>query len=216
MSDGPDHSDFEAKLWRSAHEEKPSALVRESVLAAALTAAGVAGGGGGASNAPPAPGTATAVKGVALGWKLAAAVVVAAGAAAVFFATRPAEGVAPMSAAPVISLAPAASTAPLEATPVVPVTAPPLPASEPSAPAARPVPPPAPTAPPSPRALTLADEIVAIDAARAALARGDRTAALRSLDGYDRTFPHGALAPEAAALRARVKKSRANADAGAP
>ncbi len=218
MSDRPDDSEFEAKLWRSAHDEKPSAHVRESVLAAALAAGGVGGGGGGPSNAPPAPGGgAIGAKGIALGWKLAAVIALTAGAAAIFVAVRPAESGAPAAAPAAASPVPSVATT-IEARPVVPATAPALASSEPSAsPAEPPAHAPLTSATPTaPRAPTLADEIVAIDAARAAIERGDTSAALRALDGYDRTFPHGALAPEAAALRARVKKARTNVDAAAP
>jgi hypothetical protein len=137
---------------------------------------------------------------------------VAVGAAAIVVAMRPSETHAPTAMTPFVSAAPTTSAV-LEippAAPAAPTAAAELPSSEPSAAAARPA------APAVPRVLTLADEIVAIDGARASLDRGDTTAAIRSLDDYDKTFPHGALAPEAAALRARVKKALATVDAGAP
>jgi hypothetical protein len=37
--------------------------------------------------------------------------------------------------------------------------------------------------------------------ARARIVAGDPAGALRALDGYDKAFPRGVLAPEAAALR---------------
>ena len=216
MSDGSDRSDFEEKLWRSAQEEKPAASVQERALAAALAAGG--GGGGGGSNAPPSPNAALGAKGAALGWKLAAAAAVIAGAAAIFATSRPSEKRAP--AVPVVATGPSpAVSAPMLEAPAAPQTATPPP-SEPSAATPEPAAPvPAPVRAPSPsapRALTLADEVAAIDAARASLARGDTTGALRALDGYDRTFPRGKLAPEAAALRARANRALPTVDGGGP
>jgi len=57
--------------------------------------------------------------------------------------------------------------------------------------------PPKPSAP----APSLADEVTALDAARAALARGDSALALTDLDAYERRFPSGVLAPEADVVR---------------
>jgi hypothetical protein len=51
----------------------------------------------------------------------------------------------------------------------------------------------------SPR--TLAGELAALDAARAALAAGDARRALAGADAYDRDYPHGVLAQEAAVVR---------------
>lgn len=48
---------------------------------------------------------------------------------------------------------------------------------------------------------SLAREVELVEAARAALARGDASAALRSLDTYDREIPAGTLSPEARVLR---------------
>jgi hypothetical protein len=48
---------------------------------------------------------------------------------------------------------------------------------------------------------TLAAEIAALEAVRGALASGDPSASLRSLDDYDRRFASPALGPEAAVLR---------------
>jgi hypothetical protein len=47
----------------------------------------------------------------------------------------------------------------------------------------------------------LKQEVQQIDRVRAALSAGDRDRALQLLDGYDRKFPTGTLAPEAAKLR---------------
>jgi len=83
------------------------------------------------------------------------------------------------------------------------------------APAAAPLPPQAdadlPTAPvaaPGPRlrsgarpAVSLSQELAALDAARATLARGNAEGALFLLDGYDRSCPHGKMGIEAEILR---------------
>ncbi|MBX3205725.1 MAG: hypothetical protein KF764_11700 [Labilithrix sp.] len=47
----------------------------------------------------------------------------------------------------------------------------------------------------------LAREVALVEEARAALARGDATAALGALDAHDREFPSGTLSPEARVLR---------------
>jgi hypothetical protein len=48
---------------------------------------------------------------------------------------------------------------------------------------------------------TLAEEVDALDRARAALSRGDSRAALQALDAYGRAYPRGRLALEAEVLR---------------
>jgi hypothetical protein len=48
---------------------------------------------------------------------------------------------------------------------------------------------------------SLAHEVELVEAARAALARGDAAGALRSLDAHDRELPAGALMPESRVLR---------------
>lgn len=207
MSEGPKDSDFGARLWRSAHAESPSDEVRARALAAALSAGAGGGGGGGNSNAPPSPNAAIGAKGAALGWKLALGIALVAGGVVLFVTTRPAEHHGSPASLPVASAVPSPSAS---ASPIVEARSMPsgeaaeAPSAEPSAnaPRAASAPPPPPPPPSSaPRALTLADEVVAIDAARAVLARGDARAALRALDGYDKTFPRGTLAPEAEALR---------------
>jgi hypothetical protein len=57
---------------------------------------------------------------------------------------------------------------------------------------------PAPSASPE---TSLAREIRSLDAARAALDRGDGATAIAALDRHDRAFPHGVLESEAAVLR---------------
>jgi hypothetical protein len=59
----------------------------------------------------------------------------------------------------------------------------------------------APTPGASPPSVAASEEIRAIEAARAALSRGDTNAALAQLDGYDAIHPYGQLKPESMALR---------------
>lgn len=51
---------------------------------------------------------------------------------------------------------------------------------------------------------TVAEEVTALDRARAALAAGDGNGALARLDAYERRYPTGTLLPEAAVLRVRA------------
>jgi hypothetical protein len=61
---------------------------------------------------------------------------------------------------------------------------------------------PEPVASPSvPSSSQLASEIATLDQAKHAVKSGDSVRALHILDSYDATFSHGALAPEASALR---------------
>jgi TolA-binding protein len=59
-------------------------------------------------------------------------------------------------------------------------------------------PPPSTAPPPGP---ALSSEVALLDPARHAIAAHDPKSALAALDGYDRTFPRGALAQEATLLR---------------
>jgi hypothetical protein len=52
----------------------------------------------------------------------------------------------------------------------------------------------------------LKQEVQQLDRVRAALGNGDRARALELLDGYDRKFPSGTLAPEAAKLRQSARR----------
>ena len=61
--------------------------------------------------------------------------------------------------------------------------------------------------PPAP-ASAPADEVREIEAARAAIARGDDRAALATLDAYDKAHPSGALKSETMALRTLALKRR--------
>jgi TolA-binding protein len=57
------------------------------------------------------------------------------------------------------------------------------------------------TGPDEPKTNLLAEEVAALDLARRALRAGDTAGAQRALGDYDRRFPGGILAPEAALLR---------------
>jgi len=60
------------------------------------------------------------------------------------------------------------------------------------------------TAFPNSSADTVAEEVTALDRARAALASGDGKGALARLDAYEGRYSNGTLAPEAAVLRVRA------------
>jgi hypothetical protein len=64
-----------------------------------------------------------------------------------------------------------------------------------------------------PAAVSLSQELAALDAARATLARGNAEGALFLLDGYDRSCPHGRMGIEAEILRidALAKNGQARA-----
>jgi hypothetical protein len=82
----------------------------------------------------------------------------------------------------------------------------PVPAKAPPAVASlRAVPSAAPSASPSAQ-----PEMQAIEAAREAVARGDSSGALRTLDNYDATHPNGALQEESAALRVQAVSKTGN------
>jgi TolA-binding protein len=51
---------------------------------------------------------------------------------------------------------------------------------------------------------TLAEEMRLLDGARHALASGDARSALSNLASYERSFPSGALRPEASVLKVRA------------
>jgi outer membrane protein assembly factor BamD (BamD/ComL family) len=61
----------------------------------------------------------------------------------------------------------------------------------------------------------LSDEVVALDAARQALAAGDAAGALRAVDDHDRRFPGGALSPEATVVRIEALAARGDRAAAA-
>jgi hypothetical protein len=106
---------------------------------------------------------------------------------------------APLPAATVEPIAGASpGTNPERAAKAEPRTSPAPPAGPAATPAA--AAPGGPTAAPA-AAPALSAEIVALDAARAALARGDAVGALALLDRYARTYPRGRLELEAEVLR---------------
>jgi len=63
--------------------------------------------------------------------------------------------------------------------------------------------------------LRVGDEIAALDAARAALGRGDAAAAGGVLETYRRSFPKGVLQPEAAVLEVQVAMGSGNRERAA-
>lgn len=69
--------------------------------------------------------------------------------------------------------------------------------------------PPAPSAAPSASPIA-PSEVQAIEAAREAVARGDSSGALRTLDNYDATHPNGSLQAESAALRVQAVSKAGN------
>jgi hypothetical protein len=57
----------------------------------------------------------------------------------------------------------------------------------------------------------LAQELLLLDRARAALASGDAAGADRALSQYEASYPRGLLAPEARTLRARIDAAKRQA-----
>lgn len=109
---------------------------------------------------------------------------------------------APPTTAPLPAVTTAAASSAAHGAPTPPTASPSVPArpaADTSA-AGRAAPPPAANAP------SLADEIRALDRARAALRRGDHVAARSALNDYFAHFPRGTLAPEARALSAQLEK----------
>jgi hypothetical protein len=214
-------TDFEQDLLRSWEREQPSDAARQGALALVGVAAGLAASTTASTAAATGAKVATgsmAPKAASLGaaalgkWALVGAglVALAVGGATVEYArssSREAPAAVAMAAplpGPVVAPSPSSPAA----VPAPPATAPPAAAS-----AVPPPPPlaalPAPSAPPAsptalepaPPALGLGQQVAALDRARDALASGSAAGALRQIDDYDRQFPRGALAQEAAALR---------------
>jgi len=193
-------SEAERELLRAWAGVRPSDDARKKTLVAlgmaatgaAVGATGLAAGAGkiaGASIAPKATalGAATLLKWVALG-------VAVAGAAATTVVYVGHDDAAPMVAATALAPQVAASAA-LPAAPPVSVPA--------SASGAAPPPPPAiATVAPAPsKADSLADQVAALDRARAALRSGDFASAVRLVDRYEAEYPRGAFTQEAEAVR---------------
>lgn len=182
-------TDFERQLLRAVVSERPSALLRSRMQ----RGLGLVGPLAWASNVKAMFGT-TASKvtgGIAVG------LVVAGGFAAVQL--MPDSTAAPASAAPV-ELSPLPAP---EASAPLPAPAEPAPTVAVETSAARPAP-----ALEAPAADSddgrLREEIALIDAARAALQRGDRARARASLSTYRERFPDGILSREANVLRRRA------------
>jgi hypothetical protein len=188
-------TDFERQLLRAVVSERPSALLRSRMQ----RGLGLVGPRAWASNVKAMFGT-TASKvtaGVAVG------LVVAGGFAAV-------QLVPGSSATPVMSASPAVDASPLPAAPAG-AHAPAVEATADDGVAQ-----PAPVAPAPPSAALeapaeasaddgqLREEIALLDAARAALQRGDREQARASLTTYRERFPVGILSREANVLRRRA------------
>jgi hypothetical protein len=188
----PNLSSFERDLLRSWDQEQPSAAARER----AMTLAAVAGGTALAAGASVAPKAISATWIAIVKWLVISTVIATAGVGGTIYLLR-------------------------DQTPTVaPAAAPPAPIASsqvPSVPAsALPEAPPAPSAPASvvrPRetkaaAPSLAEQIEAIDRARAAVAAGDGVRGAQLADEYDRRFPRGAFAEEAEVLRIEARMLR--------
>ena len=186
-------SDFERALLRGGVAERPNArMVRRMALGAGV---------GGALSY-----TASAKALMQTWWGKTVAVAMVGGGVAVGVAGA----LTPSAAPPELERAPRAivPAAPLGEQPRLPV--------EPAAEAksqdeARPPAAAVPTTPnPRPRsrkaASSLAEEVKLLDRVRASMARGDRAAALRELDGYDQRHPAGTLRREARVLRTRASE----------
>ena len=189
-------TDFERRLLMSARsEEPPPEMVRqmEQVLGIAAGAAVVAAPAVALSIAGSAPAVASTKGGLAvlpLALKAAGVVALAlAGAVGVgVWLSRPLPAPAPRPIAPAVHADPSAPPAVATAPAAAPAHA--SAASDGHA-----------VGTGAPRGSALRGEILLVDGARAALAEGAPARALRLVQRYTVRFPHGALAPEAQALR---------------
>jgi len=204
-----DADPIERSLLEAAKDEDDERARTERTLAALGLGGpgpGPAPGDGGGAGGATAGGAVSG--GMALKWL---AVVAVGGAVAVAVVARRGESPPPVATAPLVVAtheepAPVATPAPS-----APATAAPLPSASAAVPVPRRIPsaPSVTGAPPPPKAAGTSDlkrEIAALDRARSALRDGDAARAKKELDRYDYEFPFGSLAPEAAALRARLKK----------
>jgi hypothetical protein len=118
-----------------------------------------------------------------------------------------------------VSLATVTAAAAPDTAPAPRVAATPSPTIETAAPAVEPAPDPkpAPVAQPAPAALsnTLADEVAALEVARAALRAHDPSGAIVALDRYKSRFPAGKLAQEATVVRIEALNQRGDRAAAA-
>lgn len=170
-------------------------------------------GGGGAPGAGTAGAATAAVSGLLKGKLMVAAVAAALGAAegAGLHATlAPPQTVIVTKTvfAPAVEPAPSVSVAR-----VVSAEAPPAEAPAPSASVAVAPQPSNASASPTPRPSTMRAERILLEAANAALLRGDASAAISSLQQHKQSYPHGELAQERDILMAQAQKLKASKDA---
>jgi hypothetical protein len=122
----------------------------------------------------------------------------------------------------VVAYAPAAAApAPTPAAPErppAPIAPPPAVAVEPAAPStsAPALPPKTSSEAPAPRKSTMRAERILLEAANAALLRGDHAAALASLRKHERRYPKGELVQERDVLMAQAKKLSASDEGSTP
>lgn len=224
-------SDFERSLLESARDEAPPPELEGRVLAA-LVAAPLVAPPTPAPAAPPAPSATppspraplglTGPRGLAM-----LAAVVGLGAVIAVSAGR---DPAPSTSAPVVTTTAmtAAPAAPAPEQPAENATLAPVapivtvtPDSLPTAPAAT-TSPIAPVNPPATAKTAAAEggtsierEIELLDGVKAKLGQNDAAGAAKALDGYDREFPAGVLAPERTVLRIRTLILQGNRPAAA-
>ena len=182
--------DLERAMLRAAASEEPS----PDTVRRTLGAMGASGGG-------PAPATAAAAGARWLvRWGAGIGLCALVG-AALWGAAR--GSWRPGHAAPLAITAPPLPALSVESAPLpAPSVDPAQPPSAVPATASAPVPPRAvPATPAIDTASGLAEEVAAIDAARATLDRGDAAGCLGQLDAYQRRFPRGTLRQEAAVMR---------------
>ncbi len=214
LLDDPSTDDLEADLLRFARREGPSLDSRAKIMAALGAGAATAATAGdavagqsthaSASIAPAAAKSGLALKLVALGAAVVAPI-------ALWFAVAQpnaehqpvltpnvVQTQAPAAPAVAEERAPATSPAPavtqLEDLPVLPS------AAHSAAPSGADEP-------------TLADEVKAIQRAKSALSAGNASGALKELDAYKASFPHGRLAQEATVLRIEALAASGNRSA---
>ncbi len=183
----------EKALLRAWMSRQPSEASRLKTLAAVGVGTALLAGGAGVSVAPKA----AVVSASLVKWLAALGGVAAVGAVAGYVVVRaPSPEASVPIATPVVHPAPFATvqTPTPVAAPIMTAVAPPLPAAPP-APAVAPAP------PKTASAVTLDEEVLAIDHARGALSAGDAAGALQAVDAYDARYPNGALAQESAEVR---------------
>jgi hypothetical protein len=206
----------ELALLKASRRERPDPAARARTLAAL----GLGGGGGGATGGPASPGRDARGAPVKVGraWKLASLGGITAFVATVgLWYARPHQQPASARRDPGPARADVAPRAPREA-PVV-VAAPPdapandrNPASDPGRAAHKAFrrPPHEAARPPRAPSPSLAEEVAALERARAALTDGDPDAALRALDAYRARCRQGKLSSEEVVLRVQALLAKGN------